>query len=45
MLVLGEKEATSGNVAIRHSKKGDLGVKPVATFVEEIIAEVAERRL
>jgi threonyl-tRNA synthetase len=45
MLVLGEKEAASGSVAIRHSKKGDLGVKPVATFVEEIIAEVAERRL
>ena len=45
MLVLGEKEAASGSVAIRHSKKGDLGVKPVAAFVEEIIAEVAERRL
>lgn len=45
MLVLGEKEATSGNVAIRHSKKGDLGVKPLAAFVEEITAEVAERKL
>ena len=45
MLVLGEKEATSGNVAIRHSKKGDLGVKPLADFVDEIRAEVAERRL
>jgi threonyl-tRNA synthetase len=45
MLVLGEKEATSGNVAIRHSKKGDLGVKPLAAFVEEITAEVAGRKL
>ncbi len=45
MLVLGEKEAASGSVAVRHSKKGDLGVKPLAAFVEEIKSEAAERRL
>lgn len=45
MLVLGEKEAESGNVAIRHSKKGDLGVKPVAQFIEELTAEVKNRSL
>ena len=45
MLVLGEKEAAAQSVAVRHSKKGDLGVKPVAQFLEEITAEVKERRL
>jgi threonyl-tRNA synthetase len=45
MLVLGEKEAAAQSVAVRHSKKGDLGVRPVAQFVEEITAEVRERRL
>ncbi|MCA1963859.1 MAG: threonine--tRNA ligase, partial [Prosthecobacter sp.] len=45
MLVLGEKEAAAQSVAVRHSKKGDLGVKPVAQFLEEITAEVRERRL
>jgi threonyl-tRNA synthetase len=45
MLVLGEKEAESGNVAIRHSKKGDLGVKPVAQFIEDLTAEVKNRSL
>jgi threonyl-tRNA synthetase len=45
MLVLGEKEAAAQCVAVRHSKKGDLGVKPIADFLAEIAAEVKERRL
>jgi threonyl-tRNA synthetase len=45
MLVLGEKEAAAQCVAVRHSKKGDLGVKPIADFLAEIQAEVRERRL
>ncbi len=45
MLVLGEKEAASGSVAVRHSKRGDLGVTPVAEFVENLVAEVRERKL
>jgi threonyl-tRNA synthetase len=45
MLVLGEKEAASGNVAIRHSKRGDAGVKPVAQFIEEVRTEIRERSL
>ncbi len=45
MLVLGEKEAAAQSVAVRHSKKGDLGVKPVAQFLEEITAEVRGRSL
>jgi threonyl-tRNA synthetase len=45
MLVCGQKEAEIQSVAVRHNKRGDLGVKPVAEFVEELIAEIAERRL
>ena len=45
MLVLGETEAAAQSVAVRHSKKGDLGVKPIAEFLAEIAAEVKERRL
>ncbi len=45
MLVVGEKEAAVQSVAVRHSKKGDLGVQPIADFLTEITAEVKERRL
>ncbi len=45
MLVLGEKEAAAQSVAVRHSKKGDLGVKPIDDFIAEITSEVKERRL
>jgi threonyl-tRNA synthetase len=45
MLVLGEKEAAAQSVAVRHAKKGDMGVKPVEDFVAEVVAEVRERRL
>ena len=45
MLVIGEKEAAVQSVAVRHSKKGDLGVRQLADFVTEITAEVKERRL
>jgi threonyl-tRNA synthetase len=45
MLVLGEKEAAAGGVAVRHAKRGDLGVKPIEDFLSEVTAEVRERRL
>ncbi|MFZ4764174.1 MAG: threonine--tRNA ligase [Roseimicrobium sp.] len=45
MLVIGEKEAAAQSVAVRHAKKGDLGVKPLTEFVAELSAEVRERRL
>jgi len=45
MLVIGEKEAAAQSVAVRHAKKGDLGVKSLADFVGELTAEVRERRL
>ena len=45
MLVIGQKEAEANSVAVRHNKRGDLGVKPVADFLSEIASEVRERRL
>lgn len=45
MLVIGEKEAAGGTVAVRHSKKGDLGVKPVDEFVRGVVGEIETRAL
>jgi threonyl-tRNA synthetase len=45
MLVVGEKEAAVGSVAVRHSKKGDLGVQTLEAFVQSITTEVRERSL
>lgn len=45
MLVIGEKEAAAASVSVRHSRKGDLGVKPLADFTAELTAEIRERRL
>jgi threonyl-tRNA synthetase len=36
MLVVGDREAESGSVAVRHRKQGDLGAKPLEQFVEEV---------
>lgn len=45
MLVVGEKEAAGGTVAVRHSRRGDLGPRDVDSFVSDVTAEVLERRL
>ena len=42
MLVVGEKEAAEGNVAVRKQGHGDQGVKKLSEFVEQIVGEVAE---
>ena len=44
MLIIGEKEMTENLVSIRRQGKGDTGSKPVSEFIEDIRAEVAERR-
>src|SRR5580658_221266 len=36
MLVVGDREAEAGAVAVRHRKHGDLGAKPLEQFVEEV---------
>jgi threonyl-tRNA synthetase len=45
MLVVGDKEAAEGQVAVRSRAKGDLGPTPLDAFVTEALAEVAEKRL
>src|SRR5882724_156487 len=36
MLVVGDREAEAGTVSVRHRKHADLGVKPVAQFIDEV---------
>jgi len=36
MLVVGDREAQEGQVAVRHRKHGDQGAKPLAEFIAEI---------
>jgi threonyl-tRNA synthetase len=43
MLVIGEKEMLEGKVAIRRQGKGDVGVKLIEDFVQEISAEIKDR--
>ena len=44
MLVVGEKEMNENKVAVRRQGKGDLGVKGVDEFLNEIKVEVKDRR-
>ena len=44
MLVVGEKEMNENKVAVRRQGKGDLGVKPVDEFLNEIKSEVEDRK-
>jgi threonyl-tRNA synthetase len=45
MVVVGEKEAAAGSVAVRDRVEGDLGSMPVAQFVERMRAEVSQKRI
>lgn len=40
MLVVGEREAQQGMVAVRARKEGDLGAQPVEEFINRIVAEI-----
>lgn len=44
MLVVGEKEMNENKISIRRQGKGDLGAKALDEFLNEIVAEVKERR-
>ncbi|HWJ27880.1 MAG TPA: His/Gly/Thr/Pro-type tRNA ligase C-terminal domain-containing protein, partial [Flavisolibacter sp.] len=44
MLVVGEKEMNDGKVAIRRQGKGDAGTKAIDEFVQDVVAEISERR-
>ncbi|NLU46887.1 MAG: threonine--tRNA ligase [Syntrophomonadaceae bacterium] len=43
LLVVGDKEAEQGTVAVRHRKQGDLGAVPVADFIAKITTEIKEK--
>jgi threonyl-tRNA synthetase len=45
MLVVGEKEQTSGAVSVRERSAGDLGAMPLADFILRMDQEVRERKL
>jgi threonyl-tRNA synthetase len=45
MLVIGDREAEAGAVAVRHRKHGDLGAKPLEQFVEEVTKLVATKNV
>ena len=36
MLVVGDREAQSGHVSVRHRKHGDQGVQSVEAFLEQV---------
>lgn len=45
MLVIGEKEAAAASVSVRHSKKGDQGVKLLTEAIAQISGEIATKAL
>ena len=45
MLVVGDKEAAEGQVAVRSRARGDLGPVALDRFLTDALAEVAEKRL
>ncbi len=44
MLVIGDKEAEAGVVAVRARKEGDLGTMTLTSFIESVEKEIRERR-
>ena len=44
MLVVGEKEMNENKVAVRRQGKGDIGVRTVDDFMNEVVSEIKERR-
>lgn len=44
LLVVGEKEAKTNSVAVRKRGKGDVGLKKLSKFVEEITKEISKRK-
>ncbi len=43
MLVIGDKEAEEGVVAVRHRKDGDLGTMTLETFIGKALTEIATK--
>jgi threonyl-tRNA synthetase len=45
MLVVGDREAESGAVAVRHRKHGDMGAKPLEQFIEDVVKLVETKNV
>ena len=45
MLIIGDKEAESGNVAVRHRKEGDLGTMTLDAFLKRALEEVKNKTI
>jgi threonyl-tRNA synthetase len=45
MLIVGQKEAAAGNVAVRIHGKGDQGAKPRDAVIAQIVADIKSRKL
>ena len=45
MLVVGDREAQSGQVAVRHRKKGDLGAQPFEEFLAAALHEIETKAI
>jgi len=44
MLVLGHRDLEAGNVSVRVHGKGNLGAKPRAEVIADLLASIKERR-
>lgn len=44
MLVVGDKEAEQGAVAVRHRTRGDLGAIPLGEFEDNLLNEIKEKK-
>ena len=45
LLIVGDKEMSSGQVAVRHRKAGDQGAVPVDEFIQNIVEEIQTRAM
>ncbi|MBR2056031.1 MAG: threonine--tRNA ligase, partial [Clostridia bacterium] len=45
ILIIGDKEAEQGLVAVRHRSEGDLGTMTLDEFKSKVLLETAEKRL
>ncbi len=45
MLVVGDREQQSGQVSVRHRKRGDLGAQPTEQFVTTALREIATKAI
>ena len=44
MVVLGDKEAASGHVSVRHRRSGDLGLMTSEEFITRVLAEIKSKQ-